>query len=294
MLDRLLGNYMLEKGLLSKSQLATVFHTQESKRAKLGVIAVSEKLMTIAQAEQVNALQATMDKRFGDIAIEKGYLSEMQLSRLLELQGNSYLALIQAIVDEGFLSMEQIAAAEEGYQKENGFTSTDIVELKSGDISRMVPIFVDSGDEAYKQLFAMAIKTMYRLIDNHVYIGKAYRTNSVRAEVLGFQKFKGDEKATVAIGGKYADVQKVAIAYTKEEFIETEEDALDATCEFINCINGLYATEKSVSGIKIELEPPEFFVTYTEASGPIVVLPVFLGGGEILLMGTISDDMKIG
>ena len=94
MLDRLLGNYMLEKGLLNKGQLTQAFQTQESKRAKLGVIAVSERLMTIAQAEQVNALQASMDKRFGDIAIEKGYLSEMQLSRLLELQGNSYLAFV--------------------------------------------------------------------------------------------------------------------------------------------------------------------------------------------------------
>ena len=51
---------------------------------------------------------------------------------------------------------------------------------------------------------------------------------------MGYQKYYGDEKATVAISGKYSDVQKVAIAYTKEEFIETEEDALDATCEFIN------------------------------------------------------------
>lgn len=294
MLDRLLGNYMLEKGLLNKGQLTQAFQTQESKRAKLGVIAVSERLMTIAQAEQVNALQASMDKRFGDIAIEKGYLSEMQLSRLLELQGNSYLAFVQSLVDDNILTMEQITACEEEYQKENGFTATDIVELKSDDIDRIVPIFVDSGDEAYKKLFSVAVKTMYRLIDNHVYIGKAYRTNSIRAEVLGYQKYYGDEKATVAISGKYSDVQKVAIAYTKEEFIETEEDALDATCEFINCIDGLYATEKSIAGVKIELEPPEFFVSYTEASGPIVALPVHLGGGEILLFGTIAEDMKIG
>lgn len=294
MLDRLLGNYMLGKGLLTRSQLVQVFHAQESKRAKLGVIAVSEKLMTIAQAEQVNALQASMDKRFGDIAIEKGYLSEMQLSRLLELQGNSYLAFVQSVVDEGFLSMEQITMAEEEYQKENGFTATDIVELKSGDIGRIVSIFVDSSDEAYKGLFSMAIKTMYRLIDNHVYIGRAYRTGSVRSEVLGFQSFNGDEKTTLAVSGKYTDVQKLAIAYTKEEFIETEEDALDAACEIINCINGLYATERSAAGVKVDLEPPEFFVSYTEATGPIVALPVYLSGGEILLLGTIGDNMKIG
>ena len=85
MLDRLLGKYMVEKGILTKDQLRQVYHLQEANRAKLGVIAVSEKLMSIAQAEQVNALQATVDKRFGDIAIEKGYLTESQVARLLEL-----------------------------------------------------------------------------------------------------------------------------------------------------------------------------------------------------------------
>ncbi len=53
MLDRLLGNYLLTKGVLSRTQLMKAYQIQESNRAKLGVIAVSEKLMTIAQAEQL-------------------------------------------------------------------------------------------------------------------------------------------------------------------------------------------------------------------------------------------------
>ncbi|WP_029231952.1 chemotaxis protein CheX [Butyrivibrio sp. VCB2006] len=295
MLDRLLGNYMLEKGLLTKQQLQKAYSIQENNRVKLGVIAVSEKLMTIAQAEQVNALQATMDMRFGDIALEKGYLSQTQLGRLLELQGNSYLAFIQAIVDENFLSMEQVHNAELEYQKEYGYTETDIVDLKSNDVERIVSIFLDDDMLANKELIVMAIKTMYRLIDSHVCIGKAYRVESLRSEVIGYQKFHGDEKATVAICGKYQDVEKLAVSYTKEEFIETEEDALDATCEFINCINGLYATDRSKIGVKIELEPPEFSVTYTETKGsPIVALPVRLSGGEIVLLTATGDDVSIG
>ncbi len=295
MLDRLLGKYMLEKRLITKEQLGHVFRVQENNRAKIGVIAVSEKLITIAQAEQVNALQASMDMRFGDIAIEKGYLTQAQLNRLLELQGNAYLTFVQAIVDEGFFSMEQINKIEADYQSELGLTATDMMELKSDDIDRIVPIFLEDKDEQLKAMFIMGIKAMYRLIDNHIYIGKAYTTTSVRGEVFGYQQFHGDENATVGICGKYADIQKVAISYTKEEFIETEEDALDALCEFINCVNGLYATERSKNNRMIELEPPEFSVSYTEARGEkITVMPIYISGGEMAFLVASSRDIEIG
>ena len=48
MFDRLIGVYLLEQGLLDKNQLAEAYRMQESNRAKLGVIAVAEKLMSIA------------------------------------------------------------------------------------------------------------------------------------------------------------------------------------------------------------------------------------------------------
>lgn len=294
MLDRLLGTYMIDKGLISRTQLVKSYQIQETNRAKLGVIAVSEKLMTIAQAEQVNALQASMDKRFGDIAIEKGYLSEIQLNRLLELQGNAYLSFVQALVDECYLTMEQVTQAEADFQSEMGITATDMLELKNGDIEKIVPIFLDTEDKRIRRMFSMAVKNLYRLVDSHVYIGKAYRVGAIRNEVLGYQGFKGAEKAKVAIGGKYEDVRKMAIGYTKEEFIETEEDALDAICELINCMNGLYASDLSKEGVSIELTPPEFFITYTEATGDFIdVLPIYICGGEVRLIISASSDMTI-
>lgn len=284
MLDRLLGNYMVNEGILDKSQLTEAYHVQETKRAKLGVIAVSEKLMTIAQAEQVNALQATVDKRFGDIAIEKGYLTEAQVGRLLDLQANAYLIFIQALVDHGFVSLEQVKNAEADYQRSMGLTETDMIRLKEGDVSKIITIFLNTDDENIREMFSMGIKNLYRLVDNHVYVGKAYKTTSLRAETMGFQKFHGDEAAQVGIAGKYEDVRKMAISYTKEEYIETEEDALDAICELINCINGLYASEKSRVNVSIELDPPFFYTSFSEVTGQeIYVLPVYVGGGEVNL-----------
>lgn len=295
MLDRLIGAYLVEQGILTKNQLAQVYAKQESVRAKLGVIAVAEKMITIAQAEHVNMLQASMDKRFGDIAVEKGYLTDTQVQRLLGLQGNTYLTFLQSAVDMGFQTMAQLESIEADYQKINSFTESDMAALKTGDVEKAVPIFIDNADPVFSRMLAMGIKNMYRLVDNHVYVGKAYTSRVLQDEVLGYQKFHGDQQAVVAISGKYEDVRKMAVAYTKEEFIETREDALDAVCELINCINGLYATEQSRNDSKIELEPPNFSVSFVQASSDeMIVMPVYVAGGEVKYIIAVSKDILIG
>ncbi len=295
MLDRLMGNFLVEQGYITRTQLIEAYKLQESNRAKLGVIAVAEKLMNIAQAEQVNTLQSSMDKKFGDIAVEKGYLTQTQVERLLGLQGNSYPAWLQAVVALGFISMEKLDKAEDEYQKLHGFTESDMAALKTGDVEQAVPIFLNSDDPIYKGMFSMGVKNMYRLVDAHVYIGKAYTARVIKDEVLGYQAFHGDQQAVVAISGKYEDVRKMAIAYTKEEFIETREDALDAVCELINCINGLYATEKSKEDTRLELDPPNFNVSFAEAlSEEMTVLPVYICGGEVKYIIAVSKDIVVG
>ena len=67
-----------------------ILNEQQKVRVKLGLIAVAEGLMTQEEADRVNQLQAVMDRRFGDIAVEKGYLTEGQVNSLLKKQGNAY------------------------------------------------------------------------------------------------------------------------------------------------------------------------------------------------------------
>lgn len=78
MFDHIFGKYLVQAGKLTQDSLEEVIKYESSVRVKLGTIAVAEKLMTDKQAEEVNQLQAVMDKRFGDIAVEKGYLTEIR------------------------------------------------------------------------------------------------------------------------------------------------------------------------------------------------------------------------
>ena len=75
MFDRIFANYLVETGKLSEQNVEVIFSTKEERRARLGVIAVSERVITVEQAEEINQLQAIYDKRFGDIAVDNGYLT---------------------------------------------------------------------------------------------------------------------------------------------------------------------------------------------------------------------------
>ena len=99
MFEQFFGNYLVGRGKLSKEELNRVIQKQKETRAKLGLIAVAEKLLTAQEAEEVNEIQGRLDRRFGDIAVDKGFLTAKQVEHLLNLQGNPYLCFVQSITE---------------------------------------------------------------------------------------------------------------------------------------------------------------------------------------------------
>lgn len=289
MIDKLLSAYFLEKGKISPEQTCQIAMSQAKVRVKLGLIAVSEKLMTKEQADEVNKLQAVMDKRFGDIAVEKGYLTDDQVSRLLGLQGNGYLTFIQAITDNGIMTLQEIEDAVAEYQKDNGFTSTDIDSLKSDDADRIVPLFLPQDiDENQKEHILTAFRTVVRLIDNHVTIGKAYKTDKLAVNAFSTQALDGDKKAALAFTGKDNNLLALANTFAGEEFTEVDLDALDACAEFINCVNGMFATKKSGT-LNVDMLPPVYKAEASELKGNLVVIPLYVNGQTIELISTFGE-----
>lgn len=294
MFDRIMGRFLIDKGKLSDSQLESVYSACAKNRARLGVMAVSEKLMTIAQAEEINALQATRDIRFGTLAVENGYLSEGDLERLIELQHSEYLTFIQTILDYGYMTLEDVEKAVVEYCKENDITDEQLLILKSGCIEDIVPIFTGKEFSRYSQIFTTAFRCIYRLLDNGAYPGKVYTKSVVQSECAGYQKMHGKECMTVIMTGKYESIKRVAIAYTREEIIETREDALDALCELINCVDGMYCSSHSTDDGLIDIDPPGYSIGFTSvAAGNMVVMPVHLCGGELDIIITSDDRVSV-
>lgn len=295
MFDRIFANYLVETNKLSAKDLGEVFSSQEQKRVRLGVIAVSEKLMTIEQVEEVNQLQAIYDKRFGDIAVEKGYLTDEQVSRLLVLQGNAFLAFVQSVVDAGYMTMQEFNDSLDEYQKKNNFTLMNIEALKSCDIDRIIPIYLYDQPELLQKLAGVMVRTIARLIDYHAYIKTPVAGTEFPYEALCLQELNGEHRILTALAGDLnGSLKELAIGFAGSENIVEDEDCMDAVCELINCVNGLLATEMSNLNVDIDMDAP---MTSMEAgtikADAMLHLPIEVYGKEISLFVALNQDYTI-
>lgn len=289
MISQLFGSFLVRAGKLTNEQLKNVFESQQKVRVKLGLIAVSEKLLTNEQANEINRLQAVMDKRFGDIAVEKGYLTNEQVSRLLGLQGNQYLSFVQAISDCGYMNISEIENALNEYQNALGFTHTDMDDLRNGEPERIVPLFLPTGLSQYQvEHVLVCVRTLIRLIDSNAYIDRAYFSECVTSDCVAMQSLDGERKASIAFVGDGDSILSIADGFAHEKFEKVDLDALDSVSEFINCVNGLFAT-KINSKISLDMLPPSYKDEAVEVRGNLLVIPVHVNGTKVNMISTFDS-----
>lgn len=278
MVDYILGNYLVGVGKISKAQLNDVLQKQDSVRVKLGLIAVAEGFMTQEEAEEINHLQSIMDKRFGDIAVEKGYLTSEQVAMLLKKQGNVYLTFVQSLLDEKLVTMEEWEWMLEDFKRENCYGNTELEDLKSNDTDRILPLLLPEEAARYQKVIGTMVRTMIRLIDRHVYVGRAAMVEDFPPEGFVKQRLTGNGGIMSCLAERDGGLLQVCSVFGREEFSRLDMDGLDAAGELLNCINGLYASNMSREGRLLELAPPEYEAGAKGVeSGSICRIPVFIG-----------------
>lgn len=294
MFGRIFGEFLLEQGLISEDKLREALEYQQNVRVKMGLIAVSEKLLSTEQAERINKKQALEDKRFGDIAVEQGYLTESQVERLLKLQGNPYLVFVQAMTEKELMSLEEIENALQMFQRANGFTSTDMEDLRSGDTQRIVPIFVRSKNRFAAELAGVAIRTIIRLIESDIAIGASYEAEQCEFENIALQEMIGEHDIMLGLAGVGNNLLTVACPFAKEEFEEMDLYAFDSVCEFINCVNGLYASALSGERIIEDMIPPTFYQSgCLRTTGKMLIIPVYIKNRKVRIVIAVDTDITI-
>lgn len=291
------GNYLQNKGVISKEQYFELLEEIKTSRLKMGLLAIVNGMMTEAQAEEVNQLQQMQDRRFGDIAVDKGYLTEDQVSSLLKMQGDQYLLFVQALIDHNYLSLEGIQQELKAYKKEERFSALDLDAIKSSDMDKIVPVFTKetSIPPVMKDYIALIARNFVRFIDTQVRLEQAERINSCNVPYMASQEMEGEFNFFVGISGEEDALLSAASIYGKETFTQIDEDALDAVCEFINCNNGLYASKLSEEDVELELMPPVMYTKKTriQTDGPMYQLPLYISGKRLELVICLEAKWKI-
>ena len=258
MFSQFFGQYLLDNQKITAEQFSSCMKYIKDNRVKLGLIAENEGLLTRNQANELNYLQMQTDKRFGDLAVEKGYLTEADVNYLLGRQGNPYLIFIQGLEENGIMSRDEIETALDAFQKENGFSAKD---------------------SRYQSLIGLTLRNIVRFVSSYIRIEKGQFVTSHSAKYIAYQHTTGDYDGFLGFTCDDDSILALADGYAKETFDTVDEDALDSVCEFTNCVNGLYATELSYQDTTIDMQPPEFkFDSSIDGEGEFYVLPVYIDG----------------
>ena len=288
------GNYLVKNGVITEEQLDSILKAQKSSRVKMGLIAVSEKMLTARQTYEINMLQVTLDKRFGDIAVEKGYLTPEQVNKIISLQGNPYLLFIQNLTEKNLATMEEIETYIQRFKADNDFSDEDIEAFKSGDIDRLTNIFININKPLYKEYVSLAIRNIIRFVDSGVIFNNAELVKTKRFQHLATQCVKGDHDIFIGFEGDDDALLSIAVPYTKEQFEEVDEDVYDAVCEFTNCINGLFASKLSYEGVNIDMLPPLFYTDAELVSEQgFYMVPLIVNQKKVNLLISIDSDIMI-
>ncbi len=294
MVSSIVGNYLVSKGVISIEQFKDLLAEQRKVRVKLGLIAVSEGLMTQEEADKINRFQFAVDKRFGDIAVEKKYLTKGQVEALLKKQGNAYLAFAQALENQQLMTVEQLEQYMVDFQHDNQFTSSNIEDIKSDDIDRILPLYLPIDGGEYLEVAGTALRTLMRCVDAEVYPEKAYIASRCEADNAAVQFMKGNPNITCCMAGKGQALWPVASIFGQEAFLEVDEDALDAVGELLNCINGLYASEVSQTGVSLDLYPPEFSTHVSALEGEeMLILPIHIQGQMVNYVIALGNSIEM-
>lgn len=280
MFEAYFGKYLEDQGVITKEQYQEVVVASQNAKVKLGLLAVAEGFMTEEEADEVNDAQHKLDKRFGDIAVNRGYLTDSQVEMLLKKQGDSYLLFVQAMVERNILTLDQIRDYVKEYKKAEKLSDLDVEAIKSGDVDKIIPVLLRNCtiSPVIKDYIALTARNIGRFIDRQFRVDSISIVDEASAPFVAAQILDGDYKIFTGFFGEGEALKLIAEAYAKEEFEVIDLDVVDATCEFLNCNNGLFATKLSNEYVDIDMLPPILRDTETSIKDEsnIIKVPIYI------------------
>lgn len=263
MFTQCFGKYLLEAQLIAEEQFENALQQMSSKRARLGVLAIDDGVMTPYQVEETVSAQLQMDKKFGEIALARGFLTESALEALLHKQGSPFAVFSQVLIDNGYLTYAALASHLSQFKEHCGLREDDFISFKGGDNGRMIhKLYCTLEDtperlsfmEAYTALF---VRNLQRFIGNQVLLGPVVKNAVSPGAVTALQELSGPISFVAALSGDDQALCYFSGRFAKARFDTLDDMARDILGEFLNCNNGVFIANALELGVDLELCPQE-------------------------------------
>ena len=180
------------------------------------------------------------------------------------------------------------------FQRNTKLTDTEMETLKSKGADCFLPDYIQTDATAYNNFVQMTIESVVRSISPRVILKKARRTRKYAFEHLACQELKGTHHVFLGIAGKEESLLTIAGILAGKCFSEMNKIARGSICEFINRINGLYASRFSTGDVFMNLVVPYWHSDKELTSNAdMYCLPVTFDDTEVEFVFSFDNDLDI-
>lgn len=280
------GQYLVERGIVSRETLLKALELQDSVNLRFGEMALSMGLISQEDVETIHKAQWKDDLPFGEMAVKLGILTLDQKEQVLTKQRNNHLYIGEAIFKVGGLEQGEIKKYLEEFKADQAHYQTEGVVIPPE-----VPIplvWQIAADLTFKMLARIASLSFHRGDCSII-------TTVAPNETIAAIRIKGHVQGQYifSVGGTAR--KKIAQGILGQEDVDREgaEVIDDAVAEFINVVCGNIAAKAAQIGKTIEISPPVLLPATELTSVPAghvgILFPIEVPTGEkVELVGFVA------
>lgn len=273
------GQFVVEKGAVSRVDLLKAIDLQEKTNLKFGETVVEMGLMSTIDIAKVHQAQRNEDSQFGDMAVKLGCLTEGQVQQVLTRQRNDHLYIGEALIKIGALSDRELENYLKEFKDDQKAYLSEKIEIPAGVPHQ--PIWEMVADLTYKMLT--------RVVNLSFRTGPCTVIDKLPSRpIIAEIGFRGEVSARYLLSATENTRELIAKAILDETSVENESVEVldDSVMEFVNIVCGNVVAKAAQKGHSIDITPPEM---RTDAADGIAVpanhtglmFPIYLADGEI-------------
>ncbi len=273
------GQFLIEKGVVTRIDLLQAIELQEKTNLKFGEMVVEIGLMTTADVARVHLAQRNEDLHFGDMAVKLGIITEEQVQQVLTQQRNNHLYIGEALIQIGALTKAELEEHLLAFKKDQQSYISEKIEIPAGVPHQSIWEMVADGEH---DILSRVARISFR--PGPCTIIEKMPSRPIIAEM----GFSGSVSARYLLSVSESTRNLVAKAILDEESVENEPVEMldDSVKEFVNIVCGNIAAKAAQRGHTIDITPPEM---RSDSNSGISVpqdhtglmFPIYLSDGEV-------------
>ena len=244
------GQFLVERGEIQADELRSALDLMKRENLSLGELAVKADYATGADSRRINAEQRRLDRPYGELALQMGVLSAVQLDELLAEQRQIRLSLGQALRSLKIIDVDRLAGLEDEFKREQ--------DQFSG-METSLPIRLE-GNRVAERLLYLFPRFCLRMARLGARIGQ-YEPLSEPSGLpfIASMIIVGRPGVELTLASDRAFAQKLGSGISGLRAENLSDDCcLDAIGEFLNILAGNAISVLEESGLEYGIEAPRF------------------------------------